>query len=869
MTCILLEVALVSMVYLSYQAFQSTGKGGGDLIALFAHNQEAYTAAAAMLKERGKAAIIHPTGTGKSFIGFKLCEDHPEARVCWLSPSAYIFETQLENLKAAGAEPPGNIRFLTYARLMQMSDGEVAAIEADYLILDEFHRCGARMWGGGVRRLLARLPRAAILGLSATNIRYLDNRRDMADELFDGNVASEMTLGEAIVRGILRAPRYVLSVYAYQAQLDRCARRVRAAKSPAVRDRAAQCLEALRRALGQADGLDAVFARHMPRRDGKYLVFCTGLRHMEEMRQKASEWFSQVDPAPHTYWVYANNAASKEAFARFKADQSSHLKLLYCIDMLNEGVHVDDISGVILLRPTVSPTVYKQQIGRALSASRKADAVIFDIVLNIENLYSIGALEEEMRLAVDYYRAHDMEGLVVQEHFRIFDEVRNCRALFDALNDALSASWETMYQAAKAYYDRFGHLEVPKRYRTAEGYSLGNWIAAQRRVRAGEAYGRLSDAQIAKLDEIGMIWGNWNDYTWSRNYQAAKAYFERYGTLDVPADYVTETGLPLGSWIANLRTCRRSQSRRQYLTPQRIAELDAIGMVWRVSDRLWERYWAACTAYRSTHPNLDVPSDYVTEDGIRLGAWIRSIRTARRNPEKYGALSPERVEALDRLGMVWDKASNLQWEQGYVHASEYREAHGHLQVPAAYVAADGYRLGRWIARQRENPNLADGRRQRLDALGMVWKQPDGWAYRYRLAQRYRERHGHLDVPADFVEDGVWLGKWLEEQRQIYLGKRPGKVLTDRQIRQLEQLGMQWAGKQERAWEEQYAQARQYYEAHGNLEVPSRYQTCNGKRLDLWLARQRQYQRAGKLTATQVERLNQIGMIWRSNSMMSP
>ena len=68
---------------------------------LFEHNRTAYEAAVAMLAEAGKAAIIHPTGTGKSFIGFKLCADHPEQTICWLSPSSYIFETQLEGLKKA------------------------------------------------------------------------------------------------------------------------------------------------------------------------------------------------------------------------------------------------------------------------------------------------------------------------------------------------------------------------------------------------------------------------------------------------------------------------------------------------------------------------------------------------------------------------------------------------------------------------------------------------------------------------------------------------------------------------------------------------------------------------------------------------
>ena len=69
-------------------------------IKLFEHNQQAYKAAVAMLAETGKAAIVHPTGTGKSFIGFKLCEENPDKMILWLSPSENIFKTQLENLSA-------------------------------------------------------------------------------------------------------------------------------------------------------------------------------------------------------------------------------------------------------------------------------------------------------------------------------------------------------------------------------------------------------------------------------------------------------------------------------------------------------------------------------------------------------------------------------------------------------------------------------------------------------------------------------------------------------------------------------------------------------------------------------------------------
>ena len=119
-------------------------------IALYPHNESAYLSALDMLRETGKAAVIHPTGTGKSFIGFKLCEDYPEKRICWLSPSEHIFRTQLENLAMESGVVPENITFITYARLMAMDGTETAAIRPDFIILDEFHRCGAEQWGRGI-----------------------------------------------------------------------------------------------------------------------------------------------------------------------------------------------------------------------------------------------------------------------------------------------------------------------------------------------------------------------------------------------------------------------------------------------------------------------------------------------------------------------------------------------------------------------------------------------------------------------------------------------------------------------------------------------------------------------------------------------
>ena len=133
-----------------------------------------------MLESHRRAAVIHPTGTGKSFLAFQLIEDHPDARFLWLSPNDYIFENQQRN---AEKQLP-NVEFMTYTKLLRLPEDDLMALRPETIILDEFHRCGAYCWGQGVECLLRAYPDAKVLGLSATPIRYLDNCRNMAEELF-------------------------------------------------------------------------------------------------------------------------------------------------------------------------------------------------------------------------------------------------------------------------------------------------------------------------------------------------------------------------------------------------------------------------------------------------------------------------------------------------------------------------------------------------------------------------------------------------------------------------------------------------------------------------------------------------------------
>ena len=810
-------------------------------ISLYPHNAAAYEAAVSMLHDTGKAAVIHPTGTGKSFIAFKLCEDNPDKRICWLSPSEYIYRTQLENLQKTISPSPcacpslnfelstlnfQNILFLTYARLMLMDEAEIAEIKPDYIILDEFHRCGAEQWGRGVRNLRNAYPSARILGLTATNIRYLDQQRDMADELFDSNIASWMTLGEAIVRGVLNPPRYILSVFSYHKDLEKYRRKIASARSPASRQAAEEVFEALRRELANADGLDEVFRRHMTDRHGKYLVFCSNAGHMDDMMRKAPEWFAKVDPAPHIYRVYSEDPGTEQAFSDFKADASDHLKLLYCIDMLNEGVHVSDVSGVILLRPTVSPIVFKQQIGRALSAaplpspsggdalSKRAGVhvcnqsgeqavistgssapvrtsgadevapVIFDIVLNIESLYSIGTVQDEMQAAITYYRYLGQYENIINEHFSVIDETGDCRRLFAELERRLNCSWDLMLQEAKKYYLAHGDLLVPARYRTESGLSLGNWLNVQRRIYNGRADGFLTDEQIAQLNALGIVWDSYLDRSWEKNYLEAKAYYEKFGDLLVPIKYVTESGFPLGIWIMRMRqaySCRRSG----VLTAEREKKLNEIHMSWDALCDQWERNYLEAASYYREHGNLLVPGRYVSPSGLKLGNWIAHLRQNR----SKGTLTPEQIDRLDRIGMAWD-ADEERWRLGYEAALLYSRRHGHLNVPAKYETADGYRLGLWIQlkrRQYKKGSLTPDQVRSLEAIGMSWEvHSEHWQQMYDEARAWYEANGNLQVPRGVqTADGYNLNLWLGRM------KREKESLSPAQISALTAIGMSW------------------------------------------------------------------------------
>ena len=365
---------------------------------LYPHNEAAFRAAESMIREKGRACIIHPTGTGKALIGYEFVFENPDKRFLWLSPSTYIMEEQQASiLKLKPDASFDNVTYLTYAASMGVAKGTLGAGSFDFFVLDEFHHVGAPFWGDGVKAILKANPDVPILGLSATEVRYSDNGRNMADELFEGNVASKMDLSECWERHILPVPDYVKALYDVDGTVLRLSDEVQQVAGLDGSDDVAKDFRFFRTIVSRAVGLPEVFSRHLTKTDGRLIVFCRNVTSLRAVERRCRSWFEGVNGSVHPYTVYSSNPESLANYDAFKDDDSAALKVLLCIDQLNEGVHIDGIDAVVMMRPTQSPVIYYQQLGRALSASSTGSIpLVFDLVDNLETLGMYGLLSSSV-----------------------------------------------------------------------------------------------------------------------------------------------------------------------------------------------------------------------------------------------------------------------------------------------------------------------------------------------------------------------------------------------------------------------------------------------------------------------------------------
>ncbi len=331
-------------------------------IELFAHNKNAYKQVKNLWQDNKQVAVVQATGTGKSFIIAKVMADFLGEKQLLLAPSNYIIKQQQDKVPWATQ----SVQFMTYAKcanLKQINDVKL-------IVLDEFHRCGAKVWGAGVERVLAANPDAYVLGTSATPVRYLDDNRDMGDELFSGVIAIDLSLADAIVKRILPAPTYIAALYTLAEELNDLLSVLKDSnKSEQEKQEFAVEINQAKLDWEQTAGIPEILKKHLTSDINKLIVFCKDQEHLDSMEVEVQRWFqkARIHKWRKVYRVLTADPESDKNLEAFKQVQSKNtVHLLFTINMLNEVLHIADVGAVILLRPTESPIVFYQQIGRCL-----------------------------------------------------------------------------------------------------------------------------------------------------------------------------------------------------------------------------------------------------------------------------------------------------------------------------------------------------------------------------------------------------------------------------------------------------------------------------------------------------------------------
>lgn len=832
-------------------------------------NEAAFQKAVQSLETLNRAAVFHPTGTGKSCIAWKVVEAHPQTTFFWLVAGAQrLALRQAELTRYNGGTLPGNVRFCDCEKLAAATPEQWVRLgeqKPGCIVLDCYHELSAVCWAQSVQKLLRMCSQAKVLGLGVPNGAPVCAA---AQELFADCIVSHMTVAEAMAAGTMPVPSaYAALLWPQEEELATLRARIKNLCMPKGDTSLRVQYEELSWSLRQVENLTVLLPRLLSDTSGHYLVLFESAAYQEKLGTELEKLLRTVDPAVRFYAADHACFADSAAVETFLSDTAPGPKVLLCVNAPGVQQPLEGLAGVILVRQSSLMSTFKQMLCRALVAAGSRSVPVFDLVAQFEGLGNGRTLQRDCTEAMTKAGSKT-------PGFRQERPMQQTYRLYGKLRREMEARWEVLCQAAADAAAKEGTLELPRSYTIHSGVPVGKWLELQRQVQAGQRPGRLTAEQAAKLEKLGIRWNHRLEAAWEKGFASAQKYRTEHGDLLVPVRYRDKNDFALGEWIV--------YNRQRYLggnlTQNRIERLEAIGMVWSTSNDLWEQNYAAATQYYLEHGDLEVPIKYETPSGFGLGVWLGAQRAA----HKAGELPQEQVERLDALGMDWTNRNDRKWMSLYDVAAAYYHEHGNLNVPSEYVTPDGVLLGKWVARQRYaylNPDRSSARvtperKALLDKLGMVWEKYDPWQERYDLALAYKTEHGDLEIPSVYkTADGVWLGSWVNRQRQTLnsgssaLSSERRKLLRTlfKGERRPSDPAADHGTVREANWERNFRSAARYARKYKHLLVPASYVDSDGVRLGVWISNLRAARKnrpdSYQVTPAHIKKLNSIGMVW--------
>lgn len=243
----------------------------------------------------------------------------------------------------------------------------------DYIVIDEFHHAVTDQY----KRIMDYFRPQFMLGLTATPDR-MDGRNIY--ELCDYNVPYQISLRDAVNKGLL-VPFHYYGIFDETVDYSR----IHIVKGKYVEEELTKELLVNRR-------YELIYKHYMKYRSEKALGFCCSRKHTEEM---AKEFSLRSIPAAAVYSDSDGEYAQERSEAIRKL-RDGEIKVIFSVDMFNEGLDISEIDMVMFLRPTESPVVFLQQLGRGLRKSRNKEYLnVLDFIGNYEKAGSAPFLLSE------------------------------------------------------------------------------------------------------------------------------------------------------------------------------------------------------------------------------------------------------------------------------------------------------------------------------------------------------------------------------------------------------------------------------------------------------------------------------------------
>jgi superfamily II DNA or RNA helicase len=694
----------------------------------------------------------------------------------------FRIDTDPEIVKKYLAQDNGKIKivFSTYHSSQVVSQATRGEFGFDVAIFDEAHKTT----GSASGRFAVGLNDENItikkrLFLTATPKHYDISKRDkdgefkfvsMDDEAVYGKRAHTLTFGDAAAKGIICPYKVVITLIDKQ-QVDDFALKngITLVEGDSVKAKWVASQIAVSSAIKHTNAK-------------KIITFHSRVKTAREFASDEVYGIKKFVDDFEVFHVHGKQRSNdrKDTISKFKKSSRSIITNAKC---LTEGVDVPAVDMVAFVDPRHSKIDIAQAVGRAMRKPRGGDKKIGYIVVPIfaedtreqslekaiksEDFDDVALIlnslleqDEELVEIVRELKKAKGSGAVfnpkrIKEKVEVIgpfiglDELTN--SIYVEAIDRLGESWDEWYGRLLAYTSHYGTSQVPVFFVDENGNRLGSWVSTQRLNKS------LLVERKDKLEQLlNWSWDPINE-AWELGFANLKNYITDQGHSDVPQKYITEKGFKLGQWVTIQRSKRDQMQVERRI---RLSNLDLWN--WDPKNENWEKGYQCLLEYSNSTGNCYVPINFVTDDGFKLGRWTNNQKN------RFSKSEPERQKKLLRLrGWEFDPLEDL-WNTGYAHLKEFIDLNDHALVPHEFLAKDGFKLGSWVLRQRQNKNITEERREKLTNLkGWSWDPlKEYWEIGYQHLVEYYEFNNTSKVPQKFISgDGYRLGNWVAFQRQ--------------------------------------------------------------------------------------------------------